>query len=304
MNGVLGIFFSAFLIRARFLHVVKQPIGIGCDIHINSEISHKQPLVLKEIQGNEKGYAFDEPDVEDDMFFKSGESVLLACPGSGFHDSNNTELRVNCVQLRGFRDEINKEERSFEQFKCNRLPESKLKREGQCAGNKSAFAIGFEVREAFVKIIDLCFDEDTNSALYAVHKLTPNITGSQKDGYRISFKEGGLFPSFSANVAYNRDHQKYMFSKIISRSVANQYINNYAFFARGHLAPRADFIFDSQQAATFYYANVGPQWQSFNNGNWEKLESAIRKFVINKQLELIVYTGTYDILENLVRRKE
>lgn len=137
----------------------------------------KQPLILKQIQGNEKHYEFDEPDKGDAMLFESGETVLLACPGSELINTHNTVIRVNCIGNTEFYDENNNEERSFENFQCDRVPRSKLKREGQCADDKSAFVVGFEVGEEFVKTIDICFDESTNSALYAKHKITPNITG-------------------------------------------------------------------------------------------------------------------------------
>ncbi len=41
------------------------------------------------------------------------------------------------------------------------------------------------------------------------------------------------------------------------------------YMARGHLAPDADFVYESFQDATYYYFNAAPQWQSINNGNWK-----------------------------------
>ena len=37
------------------------------------------------------------------------------------------------------------------------------------------------------------------------------------------------------------------------------------YFARGHLSPDADFIDGAEQDATYYFFNVAPQFQSFNN---------------------------------------
>ena len=50
------------------------------------------------------------------------------------------------------------------------------------------------------------------------------------------------------------------------------------YFARGHLAPDASFIYSAQQDATYYFANVAPQYQACNNGNWKALEGAVRDY--------------------------
>ena len=72
------------------------------------------------------------------------------------------------------------------------------------------------------------------------------------------------------------------------------------YFARGHLSPDAAFIEGAEQDATYFFFNVAPQFQSFNNvcftqnntiqnlyiliynsikilqGNWVALEKATR----------------------------
>lgn len=50
------------------------------------------------------------------------------------------------------------------------------------------------------------------------------------------------------------------------------------YMAKGHLAPDAAFIYDAEQDATYYFANVAPQYQPFNNGNWKAMEGAIRDY--------------------------
>ena len=50
------------------------------------------------------------------------------------------------------------------------------------------------------------------------------------------------------------------------------------YFAKGHLAPDAAFIYDVMQDSTYYFMNVAPQFQSFNNGNWKALEMNTRDF--------------------------
>ena len=48
------------------------------------------------------------------------------------------------------------------------------------------------------------------------------------------------------------------------------------FPAQGHLSPDAGFIYNVEQDATYYFLNVAPQFQSFNNGNWKILEMTTR----------------------------
>ena len=64
---------------------------------------------------------------------------------------------------------------------------------------------------------------------------------------------------------------------------------------KGHLVARADFVYRSQQRATFYYVNVAPQWQKFNEVNWKSLESSVRAYAKRSELDLVVYTGTYGV---------
>ena len=62
------------------------------------------------------------------------------------------------------------------------------------------------------------------------------------------------------------------------------------YFAKGHLAPDANFVYEVLQDATYYFINVAPQvdffrfrnfnfkiqFQSFNGGNWKALELDVR----------------------------
>merc|ERR1712080_40540 len=69
------------------------------------------------------------------------------------------------------------------------------------------------------------------------------------------------------------------------------------YFAKGHLSPDAAFVYNIEQDATYYYINVAPQFQSFNNGNWKALESSVRDLGKKLGRDLEVVTGTHDILE-------
>jgi DNA/RNA endonuclease G (NUC1) len=77
--------------------------------------------------------------------------------------------------------------------------------------------------------------------------------------------------------------------------LGNQYINATHVLTKGHHSARADFVYGSQQRAAFHFVNVSPQWQTFNGGNWEALESSVRAYADKNKLDLVVYTGTYGV---------
>merc|ERR1712130_703671 len=58
------------------------------------------------------------------------------------------------------------------------------------------------------------------------------------------------------------------------------------YFAKGHLSPDAAFV-----------NNVAPQFQSFNNGNWKALEGGVRDLGAKLGRDLVVTTGTHEVLE-------
>lgn len=46
----------------------------------------------------------------------------------------------------------------------------------------------------------------------------------------------------------------------------------------------------------FYFINAQPQWQTFNGGNWEALESRVRNFIADRNLYCEIYTGVHGVL--------
>jgi len=143
-----------------------------------SEFSKEHPLVLRPIEGSKGHYEIDDPDRDDSLIFESGQKVLFACPGSKFKNSVKTLLNAECVREKQFVKEGGSNmNQSFENIKCNGIPKSVMKENGNCAKNKSAFEVGFKTDKIFVKVMDICFDRDTNSAVYVKHKVSHNING-------------------------------------------------------------------------------------------------------------------------------
>lgn len=136
------------------------------------------PLVLKPIEGSSDHYEIDDPDRGDTLLFKSGQKVMFACPGTGFKNSKTNLLPAECIGRTQFEKiDGSHKKQPFESLKCNGIPKSVMKENGRCAVDKTAFAVGFEIDDIFVKVMDICFDRSTNSAIYVKHKVSHNIDG-------------------------------------------------------------------------------------------------------------------------------
>jgi hypothetical protein len=100
----------------------------------------------------------------------------------------------------------------------------------------------------------------------------------------------------SVNTLYNNTTQLETIGKILgSLQLGYQYINETYSLNKGHLSAKADFVYGSQHRATFHFVNAAPQWQTFNGGNWEALESSVRAYADKRKLDFVVYTGTYGV---------
>ena len=82
---------------------------------------------------------------------------------------------------------------------------------------------------------------------------------------------------------YNTDHQVNL---NINFNIVNQYC------ARGHLTPNTDFSDGDERERTYVTTNIAPQWQLFNGGNWQILETIIRGYANFSENHLFVITGT------------
>ncbi|XP_064087757.1 uncharacterized protein LOC135202338 [Macrobrachium nipponense] len=143
--------------------------------------------------------------------------------------------------------------------------------------------------------ISICFNEDTETALYTQHKLQGRSIGAKIVAPdRPGFKKESMFSVRIDNV-YGKDTQKSLFLELLQdRSHLTAKKEHY--LARGHLAPDSDFVLEPEQDATYFYANVVPQWQAINNGNWKSLENSVRELADNRGRTFEIWTGIYDVL--------
>lgn len=109
------------------------------------------------------------------------------------------------------------------------------------------------------------------------------------------FEAGEFYPGVNLDKLYKFENQLNTIAKILnSTELAKKRLKkSEQFLSRGHMVAKADFVYGAMQRSTFWYLNTAPQWQSFNDGNWNSLEDSVRKFAASQYLDLDVYTGVH-----------
>lgn len=272
----------------------------GCKISTNEDLDDLPPLLLK-------------PDGDDPFFlpednngnisFDVDDEINLACPGANL-TLNSTVQKFSsasafCVSGTTFR--INNSNIPFSHIGCSKHASHKARYNGkECQSEYKEFEIGFDLQSTFLIQIIGCFDPDKQTTLYTWYNLSSTIGGQQTNVERPQFIEGDFYNVGSNTVEhlYKKSSQRKTINKLLGlKANSTKYIqekNNY-YLARGHLTAKSDFVYGEQQRLTFYYVNAAPQWQTFNAANWETLESNLRSFASDRELDLIVYTGLYGI---------
>ena len=288
-----------FQATCKYLNVCPLP---GCSINVNKTLPEPQPLLL--IPGGSKdGHGFYLPEGADGIFtLAAGQTVILACPGAnnGFINTNlgTKPVVATCDSDTTFY--VNSVSYDFSNFACRSyLYHTARYSNGTCYdGTKRHIEIGFQVEAHFYKLIDVCFDDVIYTTLYVEATIVSGIAGFQSGYPTPSFVQDSFYPWISVDNLYTQNTQRQTISGLLgSTQLGDQCIvpgTDY-YLSRGHLSARADFVYGSQQRATFHFVNVSPQWQTFNGGNWEKLESSVRAYADKKKLDLVVYTGTYGV---------
>lgn len=134
--------------------------------------------------------------------------------------------------------------------------------------------------------------------MWSHHQLTPKNQHFQRSVERVQFLKGNFYKGISPNSLYSKFVQRKTIGMILgSQKIADKIISNNSdlFLARGHMAAKTDFILGAHQLLTFYFINVAPQWQTFNDGNWQKIEIGVKKYVAKRNIDADLYTGTYGI---------
>uniref|UniRef100_A0A182HW10 DNA/RNA non-specific endonuclease/pyrophosphatase/phosphodiesterase domain-containing protein n=1 Tax=Anopheles arabiensis TaxID=7173 RepID=A0A182HW10_ANOAR len=266
----------------------------ACSIRTTGDMPRPQPLVL--IPGTSQ---FRYPATGNGLLqLNAGETLELACQDGFGLFPGKSSITVTCV----INDQFNYDSQmfAFRDFACTENWLSSARRTAQrCFNGATIVEIGFNVGQRFPKILDVCHDEVTFDNHYVVHEFTPANAGFQQGVPRPGWYQGDFYPGININGLYTVNTQRSTIATILSSQArANELVqgtDNGIFLARGHIAARADFIYGTQQNATFWFLNAAPQWQNFNAGNWERIESSVKTFVAARNIRVRVYGGTYGV---------
>merc|ERR1719334_447605 len=238
------------------------------------------------------------------------KSIELSC---------NKKKFVKLGETRGF---------NVERASCSQKQEPRLVRtqkecaplgsDGRTKGLDSLVhvSIGWQIGSKFVEQISLCVDESNFGTLWTKHTVRGasiefRDKAKGRPGFRVDTSDNHRFfnwttSSWLTDGLYKKTceydtvkHELGGLTKIGSPPEVIIETGDSAtnYFAKGHLSPDAAFVYDVEQDATYYYINVAPQFQSFNNGNWKALESSVRDLGKKLGRDLEVVTGTHEILQ-------
>uniref|UniRef100_A0A182IU94 DNA/RNA non-specific endonuclease/pyrophosphatase/phosphodiesterase domain-containing protein n=1 Tax=Anopheles atroparvus TaxID=41427 RepID=A0A182IU94_ANOAO len=275
---------------------VPETIGFatGCSVRLNGDLPLFQPLFL--VPGTDQ---FRYPSTDSrTLTLDAGETLELAC-ASGFQlYPLKTSITVTCVIDAQFN--YDSQMYGFWEFGCIANWRSVARRTAQrCYNDATIVEIGFDLGNRFPKVLDVCHDEVTFDNHYVVHEFTPANAGFEQGVARPGWIQTGFFPGVTVNTLYTVNMQRETIATILSSQARAdelvQTTNNGIYMARGHIAARADFVYATQQNATFWFLNTAPQWQNFNAGNWERIESSVKTFVASRNIRVRVYGGTYGV---------
>ena len=115
---------------------------------------------------------------------------------------------------------------------------------------------------------DVCFSADNHQPYYVTWILTPEHVRTINTSRSDNFRPDPDVPQCAQLSDYRRSG-----------------------YDRGHMAPSADFRYDTEaQEATFFLTNMCPQHNSLNTGAWKNLEEQCRSWA-ERDSTLIIISG-------------
>jgi len=320
-----------------FLLALPALVAGQCQVNLDKVNGKYPPLLLQNSQfifptekvGEERVLNFEEADSLD-LFCHGGSDEKQARIFVRRSDKSKKDSKVSLTCKSGeFFVSGSEEKIAVEKATCNQKQEPRLDRkQEQCAPvgddgrtdkleSLQRVSIGWQIEGTFIEQIGICIDESNFGTIWTNHTVR---------GASIALRDiDPKRPSFRADTgAYTRKNQRFfkwststklnkLYSKTSQKSTVTALLGGITsiedetiietsssgtdYFAKGHLSPDAAFVYNVLQDATYYFINVAPQFQSFNNGNWKALEMAVRDLGTKFGRDLVVTTGTHEVLE-------
>ncbi|XP_049289773.1 uncharacterized protein LOC125767338 [Anopheles funestus] len=267
----------------------------GCTVPFASLPYPEQPLIL--IPGSEK-YWYPQDETRQILFPMSAPVELVCQQGFRLFPEKRS-ITVECVSNDTF--SYDGQTYPMQVLACTSYWLSSARNtEERCFNGSVIVNVGFELSaNRWVNVFDVCYDEMLYHTHFVRHRMNRANGGYQSGNPRPSWYQGVYYEGVNINTLYTVNKQRETIAVILnSQSRADELVqntNNGIYMARGHIAARADFVYGTEQNATFWFLNAAPQWQNFNGVNWERVESSIRDFVGERDMELTVYSGTYGV---------
>lgn len=266
------------------------------------------------VRQNTNEYLYPEPSSQYDFVsLGKGEKINIGCPGNSVRThkatyNKNVTVTATCIKNDTFI--VDDEDISIYYIACTDHPESvgryhNPNNHKRCANGKGVEAmVGFDLNPTFIPLITFCYDQIQQNTLYSNFTMSASVGPHYEQKVpRPRFFTADDFYSVGNNEVY-RLYSQYPSQRTINELLdlpinSDFYVkftnNCKRYLSRGHLAPKGHFVHAFQQRATYHYINVAPQWQSFNGGNWNEMEIALKSYINSIRKDLIIYTGTYGI---------
>lgn len=228
------------------------------------------------------------------MEVDSGKTLQLWCP-SGFTTHSESLLTATCVSGTTFK--VDGRDYNFKDLACKSWPGFKaIKTGGTCNGG-IVIRVGFEITSSrFAEQMQICFNEQEEVTRYTRHQLFPGSNYYETGVDRITFQTAGYFNGKNVDKLYTQAVQLETINKDLGGDADKYFdMSTNVFLARGHLGAKADFDYAPEQRATFLFINAAPQWQTFNAGNWARVEDGLRAWVSKNKMNVNCYTGVYGV---------
>lgn len=295
----------------------------NCELDLDKRSGKEPPFIL------DKGILYPENNTRT-LSIESGAKLSLFCPGhnNSFKSSkdNDSSVEYECKEGQ-LKKEGNGKKVNFKTMSCKMpmIPEIKRKENSKCSkgcdaknckGKKTKnvmteFDVGWTISKKFTLQYSVCMDETLYGTLWSKHVIRgaslskKSATGrKQRPDFQDEVDKETIFsqnPDFDFDKPYSKKEQKKTVSKLLDTnklpSGKTIMSSSKFYFVRGHLVPDAEFVYNAESDATYFYINVAPQYQALNNGNWKAMEISTRDYAQKSQSDITIYTGTWEILE-------